>query len=152
MKTKSTPIHRQLTAASAESGSTFVNGAPRPATTANLRSRTLTAFNPALPLDGSLIVADVLRDQFNALNEDTQTRVTQPAFDAEVAQMNGEINARMTLAQVDVQIYSAIQSTARNPLNVQPLYVAISEPPTAYEVQAILDRLNELITGVYRAP
>ncbi len=28
---------------------------------------TLNAFNPALPLDGSLVVADVLRDQFNGL-------------------------------------------------------------------------------------
>ncbi len=28
---------------------------------------TLGAFNPALPLDGSLVVADVLRDQFNGL-------------------------------------------------------------------------------------
>ncbi len=149
MKTKSTPIHRQPTAASAEPRSTKLIGAPRPSATAN---SALGSFNPALPLDGSLIVADVLRDQFNALNDDTQTRVTQPVFDAEVAQLNGEINARMTLAQVDAQIYSAIQATARNPINVQPLYIAISEPPTAYEVQAILDRLNELITGVYRAP
>ncbi len=28
---------------------------------------TLSSFNPALPLDGSLVVADVLRDQFNGL-------------------------------------------------------------------------------------
>ena len=31
------------------------------------RSSELGAFNPALPLDGSLVVADVLRDQFNGL-------------------------------------------------------------------------------------
>ncbi len=37
-------------------------------------------------------------------------------------------------------------------VNVQPLHIAISEPPTQSEVRAILDRLNELITGVYRAP
>ncbi len=31
------------------------------------RSSELGVFNPALPLDGSLVVADVLRDQFNGL-------------------------------------------------------------------------------------
>ncbi len=139
-------------AASGQSGSTIVNGAPRLSTTANFPSRALGAFNPALPLDGSLIVADVLRDQFNALNEDTQTRATQASLAAEVTALNAEIATRQTQSQVDAQISAAIQGTARNPINVQPLYVAISEPPTAYEVQAILDRLNELITGVYRAP
>ncbi len=152
MKTKPTPINRQPTAPSAEPRSTKLNGAPRPATTANLPSRTLTAFNPALPLDGSLIVADVLRDQFNALNGDTQTRATQAAVAADVAALNAEIAARPTVSQVDGQIWAAISTTARNPAAVSPLYIAISDPPTQGEVQAVLERLNELIIATYRAP
>ena len=31
------------------------------------RSANLSSFDPTLPLDGSLVVADVLRDQFNGL-------------------------------------------------------------------------------------
>ena len=40
------------------------NGAPRPSATVN---RALGAFNPALPEDGALIIAGVLRDQLNSL-------------------------------------------------------------------------------------
>jgi hypothetical protein len=39
-----------------------------------------------------------------------------------------------------------------NPTNVSPLDVSISEPPTQNEVQQMLDRMNQLITALYRAP
>jgi hypothetical protein len=39
-----------------------------------------------------------------------------------------------------------------NPMNISPLYISISEPPTQSEVQQMLDRMNQLITALYRAP
>ena len=46
----------------------------------------------------------------------------------------------------------AISGTAVNPVNVSPLYISISEPPTQSEVQQMLDRMNQLISALYRAP
>jgi hypothetical protein len=54
----------------------------------------------------------------------------------------------VTTAQLD----AAISGTAVNPINVSPLYISISEPPTHCEVQQMLDRMNELISALYRAP
>jgi hypothetical protein len=54
----------------------------------------------------------------------------------------------VTTAQVD----AAISGTAVNPINVSPLYISISDPPTQSEVQQMLDRMNQLISALYRAP
>ena len=126
-----------------------LNGAKRPSTVAN---GSLTAFNPARPLDGSLILADVLRDQFNALNDDIQTRVEQSVFDTAMAGVSAEMAQHPTTQEMNSAIVSAIQNTAVNPMNVSPLYITISDPPTQSEVQQMLDRMNQLISALYRAP
>ena len=251
------------------------NGATRPSTTAN---RALGAFNPSLPLDGSLIVADVLRDQFNGLVVMIQNIPVGPPGPQGVQGIQGEqgvpgppfaqavIDSVTTLpaneqawvtssfdgtnvhfafgiphgyegsqgqqgaqgvqgeqgnpgppfaqAVIDgvttldpgqpatvscwfdgsnvhfafgiprgvdgqqgppgeqgiqgiqgeqgppgppgevtsAQLAAAISGTALNPANVQPLSITISDPPTQSEVQQMLDRMNLLITALYRAP
>ncbi len=69
------------------------------------------AFNPALPVDHSPVVAAELRNQFNGLNV-------------------------------------LIGNRAPVPLAVDPLSLTVSNPPTQAEVQAIGNKLDELITAL----
>ncbi len=68
------------------------NGAQRPSTTA---TRALGAFDPTLPEDGALIIAEVLRDQFTALNDDIQTRATSAELGAAVSGLTAQIEERV---------------------------------------------------------
>ena len=77
-------------------------------------------FNPALPAQGSLISSAELRDQFNALK-----------------------------AQVD-EVQAIASSSAVDPINVEPLSLDISDPPTKAQVEAIRDQLNALLGALYR--
>ena len=45
------------------------------------------------------------------------------------------------------QLDDAIATTARNLNTVQPLDIAISDPPTQAEVQALMDKINEVIAA-----
>ena len=56
--------------------------------------------------------------------------------------MNGEV----TLAELD----AAINGTSMNSNSVNILNLPISDPPSAAEVQAIADKLDELITALRR--
>lgn len=58
------------------------------------------------------------------------------------AGMNGEV----TLAELD----AAINGTSMNSNSVNILNLPISDPPSAAEVQAIADKLDELITALRR--
>ena len=37
-------------------------------------------------------------------------------------------------------------------MNIPPLNISISDPPTQSEVQQMLSRMNDLISALYRAP
>jgi hypothetical protein len=95
----------------------------------------LSAFDPALPVDGSLILAGELRDQFNGLLEMIQAIV--PGVSAD--QMNAAIS-------------SAISYTANNPVSVTPLSVNYMDPVSAGDLNQVKDKLNELITTLARWP
>lgn len=43
-------------------------------------------------------------------------------------------------------------NNAQNPTSVQTLSLTLSDPPTLAEVQAVLDKVNELITALQRQP
>ena len=45
---------------------------------------------------------------------------------------------------------SEITGTARNPNTVAPLAIAMSTPPTQADLQAVVDKLNELIASLQR--
>ena len=128
-----------------------------------------SAFDPALPEDGALIIAEVLRDQFNALNDDIQTRAREITLAADVAslqvqlqdrptypEMDGAISTavadKVTQAEMGNAISTAISYTAANPSSMSPLSLTISDPPTQYEVQQMVDWMNNLFAGLYRAP
>lgn len=67
-----------------------------------------------------MVESQVLRDQFNALND----RITD--------------------------VDDIASNSARNPEHVQPLNLPISNPPTQAQVEAIRDKLNELRAALFR--
>ena len=83
-------------------------------------------FNPALPAANSPVSSVELRHQFNGLNSDIQGK----AFEDDCV--------------------NRFTDTARNPVNVSPVNLTISDPPTQAEVQAIASKLDELIGNLMR--
>jgi len=45
---------------------------------------------------------------------------------------------------------AAIAGTGRNPAGVTPLGFTPSDPPTAAQLQAVMDKVNELIAALQR--
>jgi hypothetical protein len=85
------------------------------------------AFDPTLPVNNSLISSSELRNQFTGLK----------------ALMDFNANAATNA------LNTAINGTAVN-LSVTTLSQSISNPPTQAQVQAIQNKLNELINAITR--
>ena len=83
-------------------------------------------FNPTKPATNSPNSSAEMRDQLTALNDDLQERAT-------VAQLGGEI-----------------AGTSANSNAVAVLSMGVSDPPTQAEVQALADKLDELINALRR--
>ena len=86
------------------------------------------AYDPTLPANNSQISSSELRNQLKGLHD-----ITNETADG-----------------LDQEITNQIAGTAINPLTVTTLTQTISNPPTQAQVQAIQDKLNELITAVLR--
>jgi len=80
-------------------------------------------FDPTLPVNNSLISSSELRNQLNGL--------------------------KSSIDNVEVELNNAIAGTALNPA-VNLLGQSISNPPTQAQVQAIQNKLNELINAITR--
>ena len=80
-------------------------------------------FDPTLPVNNSLISSSELRNQLNGL--------------------------KSSIDNVEVELNNAIPGTAVNPA-VNLLGQSISNPPTQAQVQAIQNKLNELINAITR--
>lgn len=78
----------------------------------------MPVFNPALPLNNSLIASGELRNQFNSLNE-----------------LIGDLQVQM-------------DERAYKPNGVGPLTNPISNPPTQAQVTEIRDKVNELLAAL----
>jgi hypothetical protein len=83
-------------------------------------------FDPTKPANHTPLEAGEMHAQLTALHADTQQRATQ-----------GELAA-------------AIGSTSANSNAVGTLGMAVSDPPTQGEVQAIADKLDEPINALRR--
>ncbi|MCB1211666.1 MAG: hypothetical protein KDK97_20245 [Verrucomicrobiales bacterium] len=147
-----------------------------PLTRSNGRAM-LGTYDPALPTDGSLIVANVLRDQFNGLADmiaAIQT-ITSAQVDG-VTTLNpgnpatvsasiaaGVLHLSFGIPQGDTgeqgppgevsqgDLENAINyQTSNNTNAVSTLGTYVSDPPTQGEVQAIVDKLDELINALKR--
>ena len=80
-------------------------------------------FDPTLPVNNSLISSSELRNQLNGL--------------------------KSLVDNVEVELTNDIAGTAVNPA-VNLLGQSISNPPTQAQVQAIQNKLNELINAISR--
>jgi hypothetical protein len=83
-------------------------------------------FDPTKPANGAPLAAAEMRTQLTSLHTDLQTRATQAALAAEIG------------------------GTSANSNGVGTLGMSVSDPPTQAEVQAIADKLDELINALRR--
>lgn len=87
-------------------------------------------YDPNLPLENTLIDAAQMRAQQQGLND--------------------LIQARATPAQVAAAEANAIGNSSNNSNGVATMGMVVSDPPTQSEVQAIADKLDELINALRR--
>jgi hypothetical protein len=99
------------------------------------------AYNPNLPSAHAPIVSQELRDQLNAL------KALIDAQAAQISTLSQQLVSRPTLDDVNAAIAA---NSAANSDTVFYMQLVPSDPPTQSEVQAIIDRLNELITALNR--
>jgi hypothetical protein len=83
-------------------------------------------FDPAKPANNAALNSAEMRGQLTSLHSDIQTRATQ-------GDLAGQIGG-----------------TSANSNGVGTLGMAISDPPTQGEMQAIADKLDELINALRR--
>ena len=95
-------------------------------------------FDPTQPADDTPVSAPAMRDQLNALNEAIAAVPAGPPGPP------GEVSAADLVAE---RI-----NNAANPTGVSTLGLAVSDPPTQAEVQALAAKLDALITALRREP
>ena len=78
------------------------------------------AFDPTLPVNNSLISSAELRNQFNGLQDQI------------------------------IGLQDEVDDTPRNTNGVAQLALTISNPPTKAEVEAIRDKINEMLAAMFR--
>ena len=66
------------------------------------------------------------------------------------AEMRGQLNARDADKASHTEVAGAIAGTANNMNAVGDLSVSLSNPPQQWEVQAIVDKMNELLAALRR--
>ena len=78
------------------------------------------AYDPALPANNSLISSSELRNQFNGLNE------------------------------LIIGLQDQCDDTPHNTNGIAQLSLTISNPPTQAQVQAIADKIDEMLSVMFR--
>ena len=87
-------------------------------------------FDPAQPADDSDLSSEVMRNQLNALNDDLQTRPT-----------TGEMNS------ADAAL---LAQTSNNTNNVSLLQMSADGSYQQWQMQAVMDKLDELLSAARR--
>ena len=92
------------------------------------------AFDPTKPANNSPLAAAEMRNQLTALK-------------ALVDDLQSQLDALPTSPDMTNAISD---NSAANVNAVTPLNLTVSDPPTAAETQAIADKLNEVLTALWR--
>ena len=91
-------------------------------------------FDPTLPVNNSQVSSSELRGQFTSLND-------------AITNLNDEVSNLPTGSDVN----TAIVSGSAGPVGaVSPLGLTVSDPPTQAEVQAIADKIDEMLQLLQR--
>jgi hypothetical protein len=85
------------------------------------------AYDPDFPPPYTRIRSDELRGQFNALNQNIQAKANED------------------------DCVGRVMASAMNPSGVALLGLSIGDPPLQSEVQALANKLDELITALKRS-
>ena len=94
------------------------------------------SFDPNLPANNSPIVSAELRNQFTALKSLIDAQAAQ------IADLQSQLNQKVAMADVTAAIQ---QGASANSNDVTTFTDTFSDPPTEAEMQALVDKLNELI-------
>ena len=124
----------------------------------SLPSSTTPGFDPDLPEDGALIIAEVLRDQLNALNDAIATKASQAELNAEVAALECSIASCAPYSWVVNAINASAVNTVATVLpqtssNSNAVALFDQSVPSYYDPyfqQGMVDKMNELITTLRR--
>ncbi len=137
------------------------------------------AFDPTKPQNGTDIDAVEIRDQLNGLKgliDAIPAGPQGPAFSsiqigsvttgtpgspagAQVNVFGNNVELSFTIPAGETgapgevsnaTLAGEISGTARNPNSVAPIPFTVSNPPTQAELQAVVDKLNELIGSLQR--
>ena len=107
-------------------------------------------FDPTLPQAGTEIDAEPIRDNFNALNNDIQTRATETQLNDAVTTLNAAISTRTTMDDVNTAVSSAISGTSNNSNNVSPLGMYADANYNSGQFQDVINKIDELIAALRR--
>jgi hypothetical protein len=140
-------------------------------------SPSLSSFNPALPEDGALVVAEVLRDQFNGLADmiaavptissaQVDGVTTLPAGDpaaVDASVTSGVLHltfgipegqsgppGEVTQEELDNAIIGALSQTSNNSNGVASLSEAADSSYNMNQMQTVMAKLDELINALRR--
>lgn len=102
----------------------------------------LGAFNPALPEDGALILAGVLRDQFTSLEAEIQLRATQ-------AELTNGLAVAVSDA-VNLASNNILPQTSNNSNGVGTLGQSAYSYYDQWQMQMVMDKIDELINALRR--
>ena len=100
-------------------------------------------FDPTKPANKSKLSSAEMRDQLNALKALIDAQAAQIAtLTAQVADLQSQLNQKVSMTDVNTAIQ---QGASANSNNVITFTDTFSDPPTEAEMQALVDKLNELI-------
>jgi hypothetical protein len=104
-------------------------------------------FDPAKPASNSPLVSAEMREQFNALNDKIDSTLPGPQGPPGPP---GEVTNSQLSEAMNQAVYQATVTSSNNTNGVAVLEIQIGNPPTQADVQAIMDKLNELISALRR--
>ena len=101
-------------------------------------------FDPSLPADNTKAKASEMRDQFNALKALIDT------LQSSLAAQSGLITTMQSqISTLQAQVTGLMNDTPHNCASVGDLSLTLSNPTQSFEVQQLIDKINELL-GVLR--
>ena len=109
-------------------------------------------FNPNLPIEASPLDAAEMRNQFNGLKDEIDARATNDQLNDVSTNLLADLDQKASTAALTDGLNTLTAQTPSNVDGVEALALTVSDPPTQAEMQAVVDRLNDLITGLHRGP
>ena len=107
-------------------------------------------FDPAKPAADSPLVSAEMREQFNALNDKIDATLPGPPGPEGPPGPPGEVTSAQLSDAKTQAVYEATVASSANTNGVAVMGISVSNPPTQGEVQAVIDKVNELIAALRR--